>query len=111
MLPAADGESRGMIAMMLALQEASASLPREAILAIDFDLARPPKPSPSPGDIVVTARRQSQRLPPLPDLREDLLPKAETKLFGGKAAIVTEAHGLPGGVTSNRIMLRWKMKF
>jgi hypothetical protein len=112
-LPSAERESQGMIALMLALQEATANAPPPAMLAIDFDLARPPAASPSPQDIVVTARREnrSQRLPPLPDVREDLLPQAQTGLFGGTAAIVTEAHGLPGGVTSNRIMLNWKMKF
>jgi hypothetical protein len=101
----------GMIALMLACQEAPASLPRAAMLVIDFDLAHPPKVSTSPNDILVVGRRKSQRLPPLPDHREDLFPQAQTGLFGGTAAIVGEAKPLLGGVTSNRIMFRWKTKF
>ncbi len=100
-----------MIALMLALQEAPASVPRTAMLQIDFDLAHPPATSDSPDDILVVGRRTSQRLPPLPDHREDLFPQAQMDLFGGTAAIVGEAKPLLGGVTSNRIMLKWKMKF
>ena len=100
-----------MIALMLAFQEAPASAPRTEILQIDFDLAHPPARSASPNDILVVGRRKSQRLPPLPDHREDLFPQTQMDLFGGTAAIVGEAKPLLGGVTSNRIMLKWKMKF
>ena len=101
----------GMIALMLAWQAAPAGAPGAAMLVIDFDLAHPPRPSLSPDDIVVTGRRRSQRLPPLPEVNEDLFPQAQTGLFGGTAAIVSEAKPLLGGVTSTRIMLRWNKKF
>lgn len=101
----------GMMALMLACQDAPASLPRAAMLEIDFDLAHPPKASASPNDILVVGRRKSQRLPPLPDHREDLFPQVQKGLFGGTAAFVTEAKPLLGGVTSNRIMLKWTTKF
>ena len=100
-----------MIALMLAFQEAPARVPQTEVLQIDFDLAHPPAPAASPNDILVVGRRKSQRLPPLPDHREDLFPQAQTDLFGGTAAIVGEAKPLLGGVTSNRIMLKWKTKF
>ena len=101
----------GMIALMLAMQETSAAMPAPIMLEIDFDLAHPPKHKASPEDIVVTGRRRSQRLPPLPDLREDILPPAQVKLGGGVLAVTGEAKPLPGGVTSKRIMLGWKLKF
>jgi len=101
----------GMIALMLAWQATPTSAPPATMLDIPFDLAHPSPPSPSPADIVVTGRRLERRLPRLPELREDLFPQAQTGLFGGTAAIVTEAKPLLGGITSNRIMLRWKMKF
>jgi hypothetical protein len=100
-----------MIALMLAFQEAPASISQAAMLETSFDLAHPPKASVSPNDILVVGRRKSQRLPPLPDHREDLFPQAQTGLFGGTAAIVGEAKPLLGGVTSNRIMVRWTTKF
>jgi hypothetical protein len=100
-----------MFALMLAFQEAPASLPRAMMLYTDFDLAHPPKTSASPNEILVIGRRKSQRLPPLPDHREDLFPQMQKGLFGGTAAIVAEAKPLLGGVTSNRIMLKWKTKF
>ena len=101
----------GMIALMLAWQATPAIAPPATLLDIPFDLAHPPAPSPSPADIVVTGRRPQRRLPPLPELHENLVPRAQTDLFGGTAAIVTEAAPLPGGATSNRVMLRWKKKF
>lgn len=101
----------GMIALMLAMQEASAGAPRLIMLDPPFDLAHPPKQSASPDDIVVVGRRRSQRLPPLPDLREDLFPQAQVKLGSGALAVTNEAKPLLGGVTSNRIMLGWKLKF
>lgn len=100
-----------LIALMLAMQETSANIVRPAILDIPFDLAHPPKPSVAPGDIVVVGRRRNQRLPPLPEVNNDLFPPAQMRLLGGSAAIVGEAKPLLGGVTSNRIMLRWKLKF
>jgi len=101
----------GMIALMLAMQETAASAPRLIMLDPPFDLAHPPAPSASPNDIVVVGRRRSQRLPPLPDLHEDLFPQAQTKLGGGTLAVTNEAKPLLGGATSNRIMLGWKLKF
>jgi hypothetical protein len=111
MLVLIDGASMGMIALMLALQDAPVSVSRAAMLDISFDLAHPPAASVSPGDILVVGRRRSQRLPPLPEHREDLFPQAQIGLLGGTAAIVGEAKPLLGGVTSNRIMLKWKTKF
>ncbi len=96
---------------MLTLQEAPAGIAAPAMLVIRFDLAHPPPASASPDDIVITGRRRYLRLPPLPDLHEDLLPRAETGFLGGTAGIGVEAKPLLGGVTSNRIMLTWKTKF
>ena len=41
------------------------------------------------------------------------IPKAEVKLFGGKAAaaVETEAAAMPNGNTSNRLMARIKLPF
>ena len=104
-----------MILLLLALQDTSASVattaPRPALLDIDFDLAKPRRASPDPNEIVITARRNNPRLLPLPEIREELLPKAQIDLGGGKLGITTEASALPGGVTSKRIMLKWKLKF
>ncbi len=100
-----------MIVLFMAFLDAP---PREAPLAvldIRFDLAHPPVPSPSPEDIIVTGRRANRRLPPLPDLRENLLPLVQTGLLGGTVAAVIESSPLLGGATSNRIMLRWKKTF
>ena len=99
-----------MIALLLAFQATAAEAPPAAIPDIHFNLAKL-RPSDDANEIVVRGRRIDERLPQLPDLHEDVLPKAQTGLLGGTAAFVTEAKALPGGVTSNRIMLNWKVKF
>ena len=101
-----------MILLLLALQDTSASAAKPVLLDIAFDLAKARRSAPASDDvIVVTARRNNLRLEPLPEIQDDLIPKAQMDLGGGKLGIVTEAHSLPGGVTSNRIMLAWKLKF
>ncbi|MBO9574807.1 MAG: hypothetical protein J7494_03635 [Sphingobium sp.] len=99
-----------MIALLLALQELPAKT-SPTLLDIHFDLAQPPSASPDPDVIVVQGRRLNVRLLPLPDLHEELLPKAQTGLFGGTLALVGGATQLPGGAISNRIMLNWKLPF
>lgn len=100
-----------MIDLVLALQE-SAAPPPAVMLDIHFDLAHPLRASPDANVIVVRGRRLNLRLVPLPEMKEEqLLPKAETRLFGGVAKITTESKELLGGVTSPRIMIRWGLKF
>lgn len=91
-----------------------------AVPDVAFDLrelpARAPDCDATTGDeIVVCGRSDSlkHRLPPLaPTPVEPLLPRAEFKLFGDvKGAIENEAVQMPGGVQSNRIMLRMKVPF
>lgn len=65
-------------------------------------------------EVVVCGRRDDGRfrLKPLPPTyaESERLPKAETSLLGGKAAVETE-QGDVGGVPSNRVMLRFKAPF
>lgn len=103
-----------MILLMLA-QAAGTPPPAapasEALAPIDFDL-RTVKPATD--EIVVTARRQDdQRMPPLTAyVAEEALPRAETGLFGNvRGAITAEQHALPGGVISNRAMVKLKVPF
>lgn len=87
--------------------------------AIDFDLrtvAPPPKCVPGRADEIVVCGRpetERRRLAPLPDNQyADPLPKAEMKLFGDvTGSAVMEAEQFPGGVVSNRIMLKLKVPF
>ncbi len=57
-----------------------------------------------------TVKHRVELLPPAP--KELLLPKAEVKLFGDVTGTVeNEAVQLPGGVQSNRMMVRMKVPF
>lgn len=57
-----------------------------------------------------TVKHRVEVLPPTPV--EPLLPKAEMKLFGDViGTIENEAVQLPGGVQSNRLMVRMKIPF
>jgi hypothetical protein len=86
---------------------------------IDFDLRDIPAPAactPGPGDEIVVCGRINpgqHRLPPLPDATYvEAPPRAEMKLFGDVVgSAVMEAEQFPGGVVSNRIMLKMKVPF
>ncbi len=83
-------------------------------------LDKPPAPDPcarpAAGDVVVCGRRadpQRYRLRPLGDRYSAdaaALPKAETGILGGRAALAAEAEaGSVGGVPSNRVMIRLRI--
>ena len=82
-------------------------------------LPAPPRPrsdAPCPvdadsSDVIVCARDpDAYRLHPVPArFQRDGLPKAELRLGNMALAAETEAAGLPGGVPSNRIMLRLRI--
>jgi len=87
---------------------------------VDFDLRRLPRPegcAPGAGEEIVVCASPDQtvrhRLPPLASRPvEPLLPTAEFGIVGDiKGAVENEAVELPGGVVSNRIMLRMKLPF
>ena len=87
---------------------------------VDFDLRRLPRPdgcAPGTGDEIVVCAvpdpTPRHRLPPLaPRPVEPPLPKAELGIVGDiRGAVENEAVELPGGVVSNRIMLRMKVPF
>lgn len=87
---------------------------------VDFDLRRLPRPdgcTPGNGaEIVVCATPDAtprHRLPPLaPRPAEPLLPRAEFGIVGDiRGAVENESVELPGGVVSNRLMLRMKVPF
>ena len=97
----------------------AALLMQAAVRDIDFDLrevAPPPPCEPRRADEIVVCGRsdtERQRLPPLPDAKyAEAPPKAEMKLFGDVVgSAVMESETLPGGVASNRIMVRMKIPF
>lgn len=94
--------------LILALQGAAAM--DATAIPPDFDLKRV-QPS-EDGSIVVTARRQSQRIEPQPISEEPPLGRAETGLFGKvRANVHVESQALAGGATSNRVMVGIKMPF
>ena len=99
---------------LLLMQAATLAAP------VDFDLRRlPPREgcARATGDeIVVCASPDDSprhRLPPLAVReQEPLLPRAEFGIVGEiRGAVENEAVELPGGVVSNRIMLRMKVPF
>ncbi|MDR6788001.1 hypothetical protein J2Y58_001353 [Sphingomonas sp. BE138] len=80
--------------------------------------ARDPCTAPTRGDVVVCGRRpdpERYRLRPLDDRYDPdaaALPKAETGILGGRAALAAEAEAASvGGVQSNRAMIRLKIPF
>ena len=99
-----------MVAIMLALQSVSGPvLPVER----SASQGRCP-PVISPDEVVVCGRRDDDqfRLKPLPPgyQQPEGLPKAQTALLGGKAAVETE-QAMIGTAPVNRIMVRWKLPF
>ncbi|MEJ5978366.1 hypothetical protein WG901_17060 [Novosphingobium sp. PS1R-30] len=81
-----------------------------------FNVLGPPvKPRcpPSPnGEIVVCAQNNEQfRLRPLPDRYEQKEGPPELKLGENASAKVEVERGGVGGVISNRVMMRMKLKF
>ena len=80
------------------------------------DVPPPGKCEPGRADEIVVCGRsdtERQRMPPLPDAKyAEAPPKAEMKLFGDVVgSAVMESEGLPGGGTSDRIMVRMKIPF
>lgn len=64
-------------------------------------------------DVVVCGRQDDRyRLPRTAALPErQLVPKAELRLGSAAVAAETEAAGLPGGISVNRLMFRLKVPF
>ncbi|GBH29210.1 MAG: hypothetical protein EPO45_11310 [Sphingobium sp.] len=73
----------------------------------DFDLK---KVQPSVDSIVVTARRQNQRIDSAPVTEEPPLGRAEMELFGKvKGNVRVESQGMGNGTTSQRVMVGVKI--
>lgn len=95
-----------MLRLILALQSVVAS-----DIPPDFNLSKV-KPSPDPGAIIVTARRQSQRIERAPLDTEPPLGRAEIGLFGdAKANLHVESQSFGNGTTSQRVMVGIKIPF
>jgi hypothetical protein len=95
-----------MLRLVLALQSVGAT-----DIPPDFDLKRV-KPSPDANAIIVTARRQSQRIEREPINTEPPLGRAEMGLFGDvKASLHVESQGFSNGTTSQRVMVGVKIPF
>lgn len=91
-----------MLCLILALQNVGAIPP-------DFDLK---SVRPSLDTIVVTARRQSQRIEPTPVSEEPPLGRAEMGLFGKvKGNLHLESQSMANGTTSQRVMVGVKIPF
>ncbi len=92
-----------MLRLILALQSVDAIPP-------DFDLATV-KPA-APETIVVTARRQSQRIEREPVSNAPPLGRAEIGLFGNaKADLHVDSQSFGNGTTSKRVMVGVKIPF
>ncbi len=90
-----------MLRLILALQGVPA----------DFDL-RTVRPTAPPDAIVVTARRQSQRIEREPVGIEPPLGRAEFRLFGNvKGNVHVESQSFGNGTTSKRVMVSVKVPF
>jgi hypothetical protein len=95
-----------MLHLILALQSISGP-----DIPPDFDL-RKVNPSPDANAIVVTARRQSQRIEREPASDEPPLGRAEIGLFGeAKANLHVENHELGAAGSSQRVMVGVKIPF
>lgn len=91
-----------MLRLILTLQSIGAIPP-------DFDLK---SVQPSVDSIVVTARRQSQRIERAPVSDEPPLGRAEMGLFGKvKGNLHVESQGMGNGTTSQRVMVGVKIPF
>lgn len=99
-----------MILAMLILQ-ATAADPATLLQGVEFDLRKPPAPTASGNDVVVTGRRLDHRLPALPEIPpEPVLPRAETGIFrNGTLGVTVDQVMMPGNVPSNRAMLTLKI--
>ncbi len=97
-----------MLRLILALQTIGAV--DATTIPSGFDLKKV-KPS-EDGSIVVTGRRQSQRIERAPISEEPPLGRAEIGLLGkARANVHLESQGMGGGATSNRVMVGIKMPF
>jgi hypothetical protein len=113
------------LAFLLAVQTAAAPVSREIVL-LDFDLGRVPARAvsveelnrcrPARGDEIVVCGRalpdSRYRLQELGHAFDDRPPRAERGLGGGRTiGAYAESADLPGGLTSNRIMITFKLPF
>ncbi len=95
-----------MLHLVLALQSVGAT-----DIPPGFDL-KTVKPSPDANAIIVTARRQSQRVEREPLSTEPPLGRAEMGLFGDvKANLHVESQSFGNGTTSQRVMVGVKIPF
>lgn len=97
-----------MLRLLLALQTIG-----PAQIPADFDLKQV-QPSSDPNAIVVTARRQSQRVDRdmVATSEEPPLGRAEMPLFGKvKGNLHVESQGMGNGTTSQRVMVGIKLPF
>jgi hypothetical protein len=107
------GQAERIVSLVIAaLAQVIASAPPDAI---DLTIPRPCESRPSSGDeIVVCGRAPGElgpsRLPPLP-ARDSDIPKAETAIGKGIAIAGETEQADVGGVPSNRLMVRLKIKF
>jgi hypothetical protein len=95
-----------MLRLILALQSVGATG-----IPPDFDLGKV-KPSDDPNAIVVTARKQSQRIERTPIDTGPPLGRAETDLIGNaRIDAHVESGTMAGGASSQRAMVRVKIPF
>lgn len=97
-----------MLRLLMALQSVGGT-----DIPPDFDLKKV-QPAPDPNAIVVTGRRQSQRVDRdmLATSDEPPLGRAETTLFGRvKGNVHVESQGMANGTTSQRVMVGIKLPF
>lgn len=95
-----------MLRLIMALQSVGAH-----DIPADFDLKQV-APAKDTGAIIVTARRQSQRIEPAPVSTEPPLGRAEMGLFGRvKGNVHVESQGFGNGTTSQRVMVGIKLPF
>lgn len=100
-----------MLLSLLLLLQASSAAPEAAIDLTASDPCRDRRAAEA--DVVVCGRKEERspyRLPILPKVEEKQV-KAE-KLLGGGAAVAAETEQVDvGGFPSNRLMVRFKVKF
>ena len=101
-----------MSVVIAALAQVIATAPPDTI---DLTIPRPCESPPNAGEeIVVCGRRPDElgpyRLPPLPQ-RDSYIPKAERAIGKGIAIAAETEQADVGGFPSNRVMVRFKIKF
>ena len=96
-------------ALALMLQAGTAT-PLERI---DLTVAPPCGPAPSQDEVVVCGRADGRSPYRLPEIEEpDARPPTATVGIGGNAALAAETESADvGGLPSNRVMVRLKIKF